>query len=119
MVRDLEQYKDWVYIVSGPALLKVQPRFKIPILQELEVNKYLSTLPTTHRCLIHGSQVISMHELYVCLVGASCQAVRVQAYGMKTEVMVTCLGWGTQNIPLLLPTSLMWVGTLTNLTSPW
>lgn len=109
MVRDLEQYKDWVFIGSGPSLLKVHPRYKVPLLQELELDGYLVYPSEYPRCLIHGSQVISMYELWVCLVGAKVTDVRLQAYGMKTEVMGCLPRLGNPEHPLS-PTNFFDVG---------
>lgn len=84
-VRDYKYYDTWVYLGTGPCLLKVHPQYKDPLLQAFQVSHSLqaSSFPTT---MIEGTQHVTMWELVERLDQVDCTSVRVQSYGMKFDL---------------------------------
>lgn len=81
-VRDLDYYSNWVVLGTGPAVLKIPPQYKVPLLEEFSETHTMqpSNYPTT---MIEGNQQVTMHQLVRNLRQVQCPSVRVQAYGMK------------------------------------
>lgn len=84
---DLKEFEDWVYIGSAVQYFKVEPFFRLPLLHYLTSHV---TLEEGHhpQVLIAGKQSIHLSRLVLALESIGCNAVRVQAYGMKSNLAI-------------------------------
>lgn len=85
-IRDVEEYRDWVYIGQSVAFFLISPRFKEPLLHELERLNYTVDFSQYKYVLIKGNQVTLMGVLVHCLTAIDCDAVRIRVYNLKAPV---------------------------------
>ncbi|SPO29582.1 uncharacterized protein UTRI_05404 [Ustilago trichophora] len=84
-IRDHKYYSTWVYLGTGPCVLKIHPQYKEPLLGAFQVTHSLqpSDYPIT---MIEGTQHVTMWDLVDKLDEVGCTSVRVQSYGMKFDL---------------------------------
>ncbi|TIC06260.1 OTU-domain-containing protein, partial [Wallemia mellicola] len=85
-IRDVEEYRDWVYIGQSVAMFLISPRFKEPLLHELERLNYTVDFSQYKYVLIKGNQVTVMGVLVHCLTAIDCDAVRIRVYNLKAPI---------------------------------
>lgn len=85
-IRDVEEYEDWVYICQSVAMLLIAPRYRDRLFRTLRSLKYTIVLFPYTRALIKGNQVNLMALLVHYLEAIRCNAVRIQAYGLKAPI---------------------------------
>ncbi|TIC35519.1 OTU-domain-containing protein [Wallemia mellicola] len=85
-IRDHEEYRDWVYIGQSVAMLLIPSRYKCRLFDKFESLNYTLELASYKRTFIKGNHITFMAVLVHCLESIACNAVRIQAYGLKAPI---------------------------------
>ncbi|EIM19548.1 hypothetical protein WALSEDRAFT_61384 [Wallemia mellicola CBS 633.66] len=85
-IRDVEEYEDWVYVGHSVAMLLIAPKYKDGLFRKLRSLNYAIELAPYRCAFIKGNQITLMSILVHCLEAIRCNAVRIQAYGLKAPI---------------------------------
>ncbi|KAH9806854.1 hypothetical protein DFH28DRAFT_858778, partial [Melampsora americana] len=83
-IRDLERFKDWVYIVTGSVEVRVHPRFKDPLFEYFKATHTIYKNSYTRAFITRSQRVGALHVIDA-LEAVGCEHVRLSTYGAKLE----------------------------------
>ena len=82
-IRDHPTFQNWVSVGNSIFNIKIDPKFKKPLLDILIAADIILFTSDYPEALIRGNQVITAQVFIRCLEKAGVDTIRVQGYGMK------------------------------------
>lgn len=98
--KEHEAFKDWPFIAQGPCLMRVHPKFKLPLLDVMLKCNYTVYKSTYSLAFIEGSQMMTLYDLVRFMEFVDVDVVRIQAYGMKFLLPDRMIPIGDPELPM-------------------
>ncbi|KAA1109128.1 hypothetical protein PGT21_033696 [Puccinia graminis f. sp. tritici] len=84
---NVDEFKNWVFVGKSSCHIRISPKFKRPVLDELIKSGFVLGMSSFETAFINGAQTITVTQLMRALVNAQVPEVRLNAFGMKASLV--------------------------------